>query len=609
MQVDPNYGIIIDNQPTILNNYIVGTQSVFPDANSADSPAYMLMYQASLMDFTNEHALQVLWNAINSNTAQGVGLDILCDTILNIQRRGLIPSSASLDVTISGLQSSLVVTINTTSTGSGPKLVAGTTLTMGASPSAPYTLAADFNLPVGTATSLVTFYSTDLVTPVPSSSVTALATHSPTNATVNTITNVTTAVLGSLTVPSGWSVTAGSISNSPVYSTNQDYTFNTNAVQNIIVYSNDIGTNILALQLNSPSSNFGGLITSVVNPYDAVLGAPIESDQQLSARRRYYLNVAGQTYYGIEQAIIDLQIPALRSVFVPETITDSLNVASLVIQMTISGASGGSPVVIPVNWAVTVSTGSPPSPAFKTLTAYSFTTNTTHYVMVYTTDNIHPVAIGDVTGGDTITGVSAVSNITPSLTGTPGGERGYTMYLDYPLLNSGYFDTNDIYLQQIAQTAYGYHPFGTQFYPAMTGATAFTVKTAYGNFTSTVYLNPMQYTRTSAVLTLYYTTDPEAAGYSGKVFPATELPNLKQEVLDIINAYFQSKTLPTDLTYSINEVSQLIQSAYTGIISLSGFTFGLPGVPSTGLQFLTRAPGELFQVAFADFTFTATDVA
>lgn len=604
MQVNPNYGIIIDTQAQILDEYTQESSTTFTDANNPDDPIYMLNYAAASADYTNQVALQILWNCLNSNTAQGLGLDILCDTILNLTRKGLVPSVAVVDVTVANLIS--VCTIEIDVTVASPKtLPIGWDVSGAVSPSPAYALLAAFDIPISGIYSFPV-YSTDTTTAVPIAAFNAGAAVS--GVTFNSVTNPSPAVLGSLTITPDWFVTASSITNSPKYSPNQNYIFNVVGTREILVYSPDIHVNISIGQLNTPSNNFGGQIISVTNTQSNILGTPIETDALFSARRRYYLNIAGQTYYGLEKAILNLNVPALRSVFAPEFISNEINQSSIVVQLTIAGASGGSPVVVPLAWAVTTTTVT--TFPYKTLQSFSFTTNGTHYVQLFSQDITTVLPIGDVIAGDVVVGVTTLSNVTPSIAGTSGlGQRGYKVYLDYPTLNTGFFDTSDLYLKLIAQTCFNYHPFGTNFYGGVTGSTDFTVQQSYSGYTSIVTLNPMVFLRTSVVLLFNYTTDPNAAGFAGQIFPVSKIPTLKQDILNIINNYFRSKTLPTDLTYSINELSALIQETYTGIISLSNFTFGLPLDPLTGLFFLTRPIGTIFEVNLSDFSFTATDVA
>jgi hypothetical protein len=428
MQFDSNYGIIIDSLNTIQTNYQTAFLPTFSDATSADSPAYVISQITAGFDYQIQQALQVLWNSLNANTASGLGLDILASSILNLNRRGLIPSTAVVRFTV--------------------------------------------NLAPGGGTPTIT----------------------------------------SLTIPATWAVTTASITPSPVYTPNQSYTYNASGTYSIIVYSTDIINSVAAGALNIASS-LGGYVTNVTNAAATSLGTARESDSQFAARRKYYLNVSGQTYYGLEKSILNLNIAALRSVFVAETINTAPN------------------------------------------------------------------------------------------------QRGCTVYLEYPTNGAAgnNFDINDLNLQSIAQTVYNYHPAGTNTYGqgANIGATDFTVQTPYGGYTGVVTLNPIQLRRVGVKLDFIYNVNPNDAGYNGQVFPLNTLPGLKASVLALVNNYFRSKTLPTDLMYTITELTTLIQATYLGVVDLRSFNFITYGAGGrTDLVYLRREIGFTYNLADADFAFT-----
>jgi hypothetical protein len=433
MQFDSNYGIIIDSKDTIQKSYVDAFLPTFSDANNVDSPAYVLATIAANFDSQIQQALQTLWNSLNPNTANGLGLDILASSIINLTRRPLVPSSIVVTFTV--------------------------------------------NLSPG-----------------------------------NNIPAVT-----SLTLPVGWSASASTLNPSPQYSTTQTYTYTANGTYSVIMYSNNIVTTVAATKLNL-FDNLGGYVSGFSNPQSSLLGKPEETDAQLLSRRKYYLNIAGQTYYGIEKAIQGLNIAALRSQFVSETIAD--------------GAAG------------TV------------------------------------------------------------------GSRGATIYLEYPATGpNGTFDVNDLNVKAIANAIYEFHPFGTNTYAASggVGATTIPVNTPYGSYTSSVILNPMQLQRVGVTLRFVYNANNYDAGFDGQVFPVNSLGSLRSNVLNIINIYFRSKTLPTDLVFTISELTAIIKSSFFGVICLEPFTFSAYSPAVNGLTFLRRPIGYTFNLADADFTFTSVD--
>jgi len=653
-------------------------------------------------------ALASLWNAINANTAQGLGLDILASTVLNLTRKNLIPSSCGISVVIGNVYSTCQIQMTVTATSSGKTVPTGWTATSGSvSPSPAYTYMGSA-IDIGTTgVYYFTVQSTDTSTLVPAN---AFNGGSAISGVTFTVTNPASAILGSVTIPTTFQVTASSLGdNSPVYSPNSPETYTSAGTYNFIVYSQNISVPINPTQLDSASDSVNSdapylsLISSVSNQYAAMLGTPAETDAQFSARSRYYLNVEGQTYYGLEKAILDLQVPALQSVFIAETITDNYNSSICIIKASINYT--GTPVVIPVGWTVYGAAG--PTAPYKTNQEYTYNASGPVYIPVFSIDNLTPIPIGNFTTADAPypTGVTAVTNLDPAILDTTIGlgQRGYTVYLEYPTIpysyciitmtvtaigvsppyyvpigwqatgpmttapyvtqssylinatgtysitvystdvttnvsgsaftggtsianvtftatnstaavlgqtNPGEFDTNDLYLQQIAQTCYAYHPLGTQFYSAPVGATTFIVQTPYAGYTYPVVLNPFQITQVSCNLELVYNVDPFDAGYSNGIFDISILPNLQTQITEIINQYFLSKTLPTDLVYSINELSEILQNTFTGIVALVGngatiFSFGTLGPTVNGLVFLKRSIGYIFNLDVSNFNFSA----
>ncbi|MDE2292180.1 MAG: hypothetical protein KGL53_08865, partial [Elusimicrobia bacterium] len=265
------------------------------------------------------------------------------------------------------------------------------------------------------------------------------------------------------------------------------------------------------------------------------------------------------------------------------------------ITMTVSAIGGSPPYYVPIGWQATgFSTTSP----YVTQESYIINATGTYSINVYSTDVTTAVPASSFTGG------SAISGVTFTATNQSAAILGGS--------NPGGFDTNDLYLQQIASTCYAYHPLGTQFYAASIGSTVFTVNTPYAGYTYNVTLNPFQTEQVSCNLLLIYNSDPFDAGFSNGVFDISQLPTLATQIQELINQYFLSKTLPTDLVYTINELSELIQNAYTGIVALIGnsstiFSFGTFNPTTTGLVYLRRPIGYNYVLSINNFNFTAKD--
>jgi hypothetical protein len=312
----------------------------------------------------------------------------------------------------------------------------------------------------------------------------------------------------SLTIPVTWAVTSNSVNPTPTYYPTQSHTYTASGTYSIIVTSTDITTNVPSGALNT-ASTLGGYVSSVSNAAAAILGSPRQSDAAYNAAAKYYINIAGQSYYGLEKAILSLNIAALRSVFVVETI--------------------------------------------------DVTTN-----------------------------------------------RGATVYLEYPATQAGgTFDLTDINLQNIATAVYDFHTFGTNTYSGGTGATLFPVQTPYGGYTSSVYLTPMQLARVGVSLDFIYNENPYDAGFNGQVFPLTQLATLRSSLVTLINNYFRSKTLPSDILYDINELRVIIQNTYVGLVDLRNFFFTTYSPTTNNLVYIRRPIGYTYNLADADFTFNA----
>jgi hypothetical protein len=614
MQVDSKYGIIPDTQKQILDNYLSFLKNVFPNANSPDDPTYVIASICSYFDELNQSALEALWNTKNSDTASGIGLDILSNTVLNLFRKSLTPSSCVLKIVVQNLLSFCDIQIDVT-VASPQTIPIGWAVSGTVSPSPAYASLTALSIP-SSGVYTIRLYSTDVSTIVPISAFNA-GTAVP-GVTFITVSNPGQNVLGTLVIPTDWAVTASSIPKSPIYTPNQYYTYTANGTYYLLLYSTDILTDInigqlnTFTQINNINPTPAPMIASITNLNPNVLGSPAESDAQFAARRRYYLNIEGQTYYGLEKVILNINAPALKSVFVSETITDNYNASICIIKITVTVTSGS--VVIPINWTVygTAVTLAP----YKTQEAFSFTSSGEYYIPVFSIDGSTAIPIGNFTSGDVITGVVVNGNLDPAILNTTIGlgQRGYTIYLNYPAIGPGVtFDIQDVYLQQIASACFEYHPLGTQFYSGGAGNTNFTVKTPYSGYIANVILNPLIISEATVHLTLVYNVDPEDAGFSNGIFPVNLITGgvLKTQLIDLINAYFNSKTLPTDLVFSINELSELIQAEYTGIVALNSgtvpFTFGTISPSTSNVVFLRRPIGYVFNLTDANFNFNAVN--
>lgn len=614
MQVDSKYGIIPDTQQQILDNYISFLKNVFPNANNPDDPTYVIASVCSYFDELNQSALEALWNTKNSDTASGIGLDILANTVLNLFRKALTPSTCILQIVVQNLLSFCDIQIDVTV--AGPETIPiGWAVSGSVSPSPTYASLTALSIP-SSGVYTIRVYSTDVSTVVDIADFNA---GDPVaGVTFITVSNPGQAVLGNLVIPQDWAVTASTIANSPVYTPNQHYTYTANGTYLLLLYSSDIISDVnigqfdTFTQINNINPTPAPMISSITNLNPNVLGLPPESDAQFSQRRRYYLNIEGQTYYGLEKVILNINAPALKSVFVSETITDEYTPSILIVEVSVTVPSGS--VVIPINWTV-YGTVVPLSP-YKTQETFSFTSTGTYYIPVFSTDGSTVIPIGDITSGDPVTGVVVVGNANPAILNTTIGlgQRGYTVYLNYPALGpGGTFDLQDTYLQQIASACFEYHPLGTQFYSGGAGNTTFTVRTPYSGYLASVILNPLVISEATVVLSLVYNVDPQDAGFSNGIFPFNLISGgvLKTQLIDLINAYFNSKTLPTDLVFSINELSELIQNAYNGIVALNTglvpFTFGTISPSTSGLVFLRRPIGEVFNLTDANFTFSVVN--
>ena len=317
MQVDgKTFGIIPDTFNTILSNYTTPLLNTFPNANSPNSPIYALMYVTSSQDQLLQSALVSLWNAINSNTAQGLGLNILANTVLNLKRPTVTPAATWVNFVCGPIYSTCDIQITVTGGGAFPYTIPVNWAATPVTTNDPY-LTQETLAIAGTGTYYITCYSIDTSTPVPAFTFTGGTAVSDM---VFTATNVQAATLGSLTIPTTWYVTNTTIADFPQYSPSTPITLTTEGFYGILVYSNNSTIPIGAGQLNSPSEN--------VLPQNQ----PI-TDAQFSALRKYYLNVEGQTYYGLEKAIFDLGTPGLTSVNIEETITDQTNFSFLIAQV------------------------------------------------------------------------------------------------------------------------------------------------------------------------------------------------------------------------------------------------------------------------------------
>lgn len=710
MQYDGTlYGIIPDTFQTILTNYLTALQSTFPNASDPSSPAYTMAYVNATQDQVLQAALTSLWNAINANTASGLGLNILASTVLNLLRPGLIQSTCQVQVVIGPIYSMCQIQINVTAGTFPVTLATGWQATGGVTTTAPYLSFAPSVLITGPGVYYLNVRSTDTTTPIPAANFTG---GTPNDGLTYTVTNPAPAVLGSFTIPTTWKLTASSLGTaSPSYSPNAPQTFITAGTYYFLVYSNDVSTPIPKDLLNTQSPVLAITLISVTNPYAAILGSSPLDDADFQSLRRNYLNLQGQTYNGMINAVLALDTPGLQSVFIAETISQLQNLSTLIIKIVVNNASG--PVVIPNGWTVTGSAS--PVPNYATLQEYTFTSSGTFWIPTYSIDAGTAVPVNSITGSTpAVTGLTLGSpaNADPAILGgslVPNGlgQRGYTVYLNYPSIQNsqsfcivsvnitsmgptppytipigwtvsggavtpnspyattqsytintigiyflvvtstdittqipvgnfnawdpvvglgisavtntttsqvfGYFDTNDPALQEIANTLYQYHPLGTQFYAGLVGGTTFVVDTPYGGYTSNVILNPFQTLEVTVSLKLVYNSNPADSGISNGVFDTTLLPILQTQLITIINDYFESKNLPDDLLYSINELTEVIEKNYTGIVALVGnanspvFSFGTFNPTINGQLFLRRMLGFNFHLSNANFDFSYLD--
>jgi hypothetical protein len=708
MQVNgTTYGIVPDDFNTILNTYLTQAQSTFPNATTADSPIYTMCYISAQQDQILQSALASLWNALNANTAEGTGLDILSDTILNLKRPELIQSSVQAQVTIGPVYSVVQARFVVDAVSVNPVLkpAPGTVQLTGFSTLSPYYITDSTDWPNITSPGVyfINFYSLDTYTAVSSLSFTGTNIVIP-GMTFTSVSNPLSAALGSFTIPSDWALTSDSINNAPIYKTRLPYTFRSAGTYTVLTYSDNLDTQISSGQLNVIVNNLGGKVLSVTNTYAGILGTPAFNDKQFRELRKNYLNVEGQTYNGLVKAVEDLDIPGLQSIFVAETITDEVNQALLILRIVTTAS-----VVIPLGWSVVPSVGPFPTPAFSTLQQFSFSSAGTYYVPLYSSDLLTVVPIGSTFSPSiVISNISSISNLDPSLSTVFGttsgalqpfglGERGVTAYLSYPtifnsvstltmrldvtavggsapyIINPGWqatgfstlspyvtttsyfvsvpgvyylqvqstdltttvppnsftggtavsgltftstnttaanrgqgFDTGDPNLQLVAQTLFNFHALGTNFYPATIGSTYFNVKTPYSGYSSNVILNPFQTVQVTVNLLLRYNTDAQG----GSIFNVSLLPTLKDLLRNIINNFFKSKTDATNLTYTINELIEVINHEYAGIVALVGnsptyFSFGTLGPTVNGLLYITKPIGSNFNLTDANFNFLA----
>ena len=167
MQVGSDFGIIVDSFDTILSNQITSMQETFTDATAIDSPAYAIAYLQAKGLSVLQQALQTVWNTINADTAQGLGLDILANNIYNSLR--LVKKSWMTVWVIATLPANTSGTLGLTT-----QLIFDTTIVTGTQPS--YLLASSYSKSNTTNSSLsysvrLTFVSTDTTTVIPANAV------------------------------------------------------------------------------------------------------------------------------------------------------------------------------------------------------------------------------------------------------------------------------------------------------------------------------------------------------------------------------------------------------------------------------------------------------
>lgn len=532
---------ISDTFSQILTNYLTAFQPTFPNANSPNSPTYIYAYASAAMDKLNQDALQTLANAVNGNTAAGLGQDMLYYTVNNLIRKPLIESSAALTVTVGPIYSSMVVQVSVSAVGgSTPYYIpTGWQVTSGTvTPTPAYTYTGTPIAIDAPGVFYLTVTSTDTSTAVPAF---AINSGDAISGLTYTVTNPASAVLGSITLGTDWYVTASSLNNSPKYYPNTPVTIRTAGTYVFNVYSTDVSTVILAYQLNTASNNFLGAITNVINKANGLQGSPEETDAQFARRRSSFLTIEGQTYAGLKKAIADLNVPGLQGVAVAENISNSYNRSYCTIKATINYT--GTPVVIPVGWTV-YGTVTPTSP-YATNQSYSYTTSGDQYIPVFSLDTTTSIPAGNWTSADAPypTGITAVTNNDPAILGANLGlgQRGAIVYLNYPTLPYSYCDikltvgsvgVSPPYYIPVGWVATGpttTSPYATNQSYAINATGVYTIRVFSSDVTTSIAIGA--FTGGSAVSGLTFTVTNLSAGVLGQTNPGQ---------FDVSDVYLQS---------------------------------------------------------------------
>jgi hypothetical protein len=117
----------------------------------------------------------------------------------------------------------------------------------------------------------------------------------------------------------------------------------------------------------------------------------------------------------------------------------------------------------------------------------------------------------------------------------------------------------------------------------------------------------MQYTLATLKLTMWVALKASDTGINNAPFPISKNNQtlLKNELILLINTYFLSKYRINDNTFSIAEVTALIQKTYTGVLGfLDTYFLDTTQTPNAPVSYITRTPGINFQITNSSFTFT-----
>ena len=328
---------------------------------------------------------------------------------------------------------------------------------------------------------------------------------------------ITVVVSAAVTIPNGTLVQNNITPTVDTYTVTQDWDLPSAGAFTIIAYSNDITDVVPSGYFNQLSGNITEVL-SVANLDDAILGTPIETDSEFRLRAQYFINILGQTYYGLEKVVNNLNIPALDYVEILERIDDP--------------------------------------------------------------------------------------------------NRGFNLYISYPpnaiVSGNGVFNPNDFYINLIANSVFQYMAEGTQSYADVTNpsnATTVVCAQPLSGYTKDILINPITLDTIGVSLNILYTDNPLYSGFNGGTFPSNLIPGnvLTNQLIVLINNYFLSKRIPSDTLYTVQQLRDIIDAAYPGIVDMPSFYFFEILTPTTQLSSLTRAAGHVYNLQFANFNITYTE--